>query len=113
MSDQTVWKATSRAYPDSPCHFGEPATAKAWAGPGGTVEEITIKGKTQTARPLRAVQNWSGMRGDIAFSIIERHADDWTDAGEMMEAWLEANGGTVPNAGVTGAEKAQLLERQS
>lgn len=98
MNDQTVWKATSRAYPDSPCHFGDPATAKAWAGPGGTVEEITIKGKERAARPLRAVQNWGGMSGSIAFSIIERHADDWTDAGEMMEAWLLANGGKVPNA---------------
>ena len=98
MNDQTVWKATCRSYPDSPCHFGDPATAKAWAGPGGTVEEITIKGKTRTARPLRAVQNWSGMRGDTAFSIIERHADGWEEAGEMMEEWLTANGGTVPNA---------------
>ena len=96
MSDQTVFKATNRAYPDSPCHFGDHATAKAWAGPGGTVEEITFKGKTRT--PLRAVQNWSGMRGDTAFGIIERHADDWADAGEMMEEWLKANGGSMSNA---------------
>lgn len=97
MNDQTVWKATSIAYPDSPCHFGDRATAKAWAGQGGTVKEITIKGKERTT-PLRAVQNWNGMRGAVAFSIIERHADDWTDAGEMMESWLTANGGKVPNA---------------
>lgn len=102
MNDQTVWKATSRAYPNSPCHFGDRATAKAWAGPGGTVEEITIKGKERTARPLRSVKNWIGMSGEVAFGIIERHAENWTEAGEMMEEWLTANGGKVPNAKVSG-----------
>lgn len=37
------------------------------------------------------------MSGEVAFGIIERHAENWTEAGEMMEAWLIANGGKAPN----------------
>ena len=36
-------------------------------------------------------QNWQGMDGAIAFHLIERHADSWSDAGRMMSEWLEAN----------------------
>ena len=55
--------------------------------------------QTDIARAIDhgGAQKWGGMRGTEAFSIIERHSDDWNEAGEMMEAWLRANGGTVPN----------------
>lgn len=36
-------------------------------------------------------QNWRGMDGAIAFHLIERHADNWSDAGQMMREWLDAN----------------------
>jgi len=36
-------------------------------------------------------QDWAGMDGAIAFHLIERHADDWGEAGEMMNAWARAN----------------------
>lgn len=40
-------------------------------------------------------QNWEGMDGAIAWHLIFRHADGWAETGEMMEAWLRANGGTL------------------
>ena len=36
-------------------------------------------------------QQWKGMDGAIAFHLIERHADNWSDARKMMEEWLSAN----------------------
>lgn len=42
-----------------------------------------------------AAQKWKGMDGATAFHLIERHAENWNDAGDLMEAWLEANGGSV------------------
>lgn len=36
-------------------------------------------------------QQWEGMDGANAFNLIQRHADGWDDAREMMEAWLRAN----------------------
>lgn len=39
------------------------------------------------------MQEWAGMDGAIAWHLIDRHADNWNEAGEMMNAWLRANGG--------------------
>lgn len=36
-------------------------------------------------------QNWKGMLGGVAFSLIERHADNWKEIDYMMNQWLEAN----------------------
>ena len=36
-------------------------------------------------------QKWAGMEGAIAFHLIERHADNWEEAGQMMRSWLRAN----------------------
>ncbi len=36
-------------------------------------------------------QQWAGMDGVMAWQLIERHADNWTDIGYMMNAWLSAN----------------------
>lgn len=38
-----------------------------------------------------AMQQWAGMDGAVAFHLIERHADNWNDIGQMMDAWLRAN----------------------
>jgi hypothetical protein len=38
-------------------------------------------------------QQWAGMDGAIAWHLIDRHADDWNEVGELMNAWLRANGG--------------------
>lgn len=37
------------------------------------------------------MQEWAGMDGATAFHLIERHADNWSDAGKMMHEWLNAN----------------------
>lgn len=36
-------------------------------------------------------QDWKGMSGGVAFSLIERHADNWKEIDYMMSQWLEAN----------------------
>ena len=47
-----------------------------------------------TSEEADAMQEWRGMDGATAFLLIERHADDWDDTREMMNAWLRANQGT-------------------
>lgn len=37
------------------------------------------------------MQDWKGMDGAIAWHLMERHADNWSDVGKMMGEWLEAN----------------------
>jgi|SRR6185369_872990 len=32
-------------------------------------------------------QDWAGISGAVAFHLIERHADNWSEAGDMMEAF--------------------------
>ncbi len=36
-------------------------------------------------------QEWAGMDGAVAWHLIERHADSWSDVGKMMNAWLSSN----------------------
>lgn len=38
-------------------------------------------------------QRWSGMDGATAWHLIDRHAESWAEVGELMNAWLCANGG--------------------
>ena len=40
-------------------------------------------------------QDWRGLSGAVAWHLIERHADGWAQVGDMMEAWLVANGGSL------------------
>lgn len=55
----------------------------------------------ETVQQLRALtpgptveansQHWAGMDGAIAWHLIDRHADNWADIGQMMNEWLAAN----------------------
>lgn len=36
-------------------------------------------------------QTWAGMPGHVAYSLIERHADNWPDIAKMMNEWRLAN----------------------
>ena len=36
-------------------------------------------------------QNWLGMDGATAWHLIDRHADNWNEVGELMNAWMRAN----------------------
>ena len=36
-------------------------------------------------------QNWLGMDGATAWHLIDRHADNWNEVGELMNSWLRAN----------------------
>lgn len=56
-------------------------------------------------------QEWAKVDGAIAFHLIERHADDWNDAGRMMDAWRDANprrAAPVPATGIPTAGAAIL-----
>ena len=46
-----------------------------------------------TPEEADAKQEWKGMDGVIAFTIINRHADSDNDLMQMMHAWLRANQG--------------------
>jgi len=39
-------------------------------------------------------QEWAKVDPAVAFHLIERHAEDWADAGRMMEAWRAATART-------------------
>lgn len=45
-------------------------------------DEITVRPNSQ---------QWKGMRGEVAFHLIQRHADGWADARLMMDEWHQAN----------------------
>lgn len=42
-------------------------------------------------RKEELTQDWKGMQGGVAFSLIERHADNWKEIDYMMSQWLEEN----------------------
>lgn len=44
-------------------------------------------------------QDWAKTDPAIAWHLIERHADNWTDAGLMMERWARAWVAANPVAG--------------
>ncbi len=35
-------------------------------------------------------QDWKALAGATAWHLIDRHADNWNEVGEMMDAWLRA-----------------------
>ncbi len=52
-----------------------------------------------TEKEADEAQEWKGMQGSIAFKLIDRHADGWAEIGDLMEAWLRANGGKLERPG--------------
>lgn len=46
-----------------------------------------------TPEEADSAQQWAGMDGATAWHLIERHAENWHEIGELMNAWLRANGG--------------------
>lgn len=53
-------------------------------------------------------QAWLGMDGATAWHLIDRHAEDWHEIGELMNAWLRANVIEERAAGAKAAESAVL-----
>lgn len=44
-----------------------------------------------------AGQEWAKVSPDVAFHLIERHAENWAHAGQLMEAWrLAVNAAANP-----------------
>jgi hypothetical protein len=53
------------------------------------------------------------MDGAIAFHLIERHADNWSDAGKMMHEWARANSSpavAVHRESASSSESRRLVE---
>jgi hypothetical protein len=57
--------------------------------------DLAQKAAAPATRPANS-QDWAGMGGDIAFQLIERHADGWGDIKLMMDEWLAANQAAAP-----------------
>ena len=57
-------------------------------------------------------QNWLGMDGATAWHLIDRHADDWSDVGELMNAWLRAHVLAEREACALIAEKEAQMRRE-
>jgi hypothetical protein len=51
--------------------------------------EQSLSDKQEAALP-EVDQDWSKVEPSVAFHLIERHAEDWAHAGQMMEAWRAA-----------------------
>ena len=68
-----------------------------------------------TTEEADKMQEWAGMDGAIAWHLIDRHADNWNEAGEMMNAWLRANGGgqwiSCSKTNQLDAERYRLLRK--
>ena len=60
-----------------------------------------------TDKEADEAQEWKGMDGAIAYHLIDRHAENWNEIGAMMNAWLRANGGALPNAIAQGREHSE------
>lgn len=48
------------------------------------------KTPASVAREADLLQDWARLSASEAFHLIERHADNWAHAGELMEAWCRA-----------------------
>lgn len=57
-------------------------------------------------------QNWRGMDGAVAFHLIERHADNWQEIGQMMDAWLRANSDRAALSQPAGGAEAVAFDRE-
>ena len=60
-------------------------------------------------------QQWAGMDGATAWHLIDRHAGNWNETGEMMNAWLRANArdGKLTDLLQAGAEAADVLRQEA
>lgn len=47
--------------------------------------------KRRVATKPSTDQDWAALDPAIAFHLIERHAENWNDAGAMMQAYLDAH----------------------
>ena len=54
-------------------------------------------------------QSWQGLDGAIAWHLIERQAENWTQVGEMMNEWFIENIPTKEWVGLTDEEKEQFV----
>jgi hypothetical protein len=105
------------------CHGGEPCgTSEAIAVVEKALANVAtndiskeyvdeMQKQRHEQEPVATVENnsqqWKGMDGAIAFHLIERHADNWSDARKMMEEWLSANTPQRTWQGLTDEEIAQ------
>lgn len=66
-----------------------------------------------TPTEANEMQNWHGMDGATAFQLIERHANDWSEIHQMMEAWHRANTLKIEKCQACGHEHTLASSLQS
>jgi hypothetical protein len=52
-------------------------------------------------------QEWTRVSPSVAFHLIERHAENWAHAGQLMEAWRLAVNAAALEAQIAAAEKQE------
>lgn len=57
-------------------------------------------------------QDWKGMDGATAWHLIDRHAEDWSDVGRMMQEWLDANSATAERDELLAAAEAIEIDAE-
>lgn len=57
-------------------------------------KEVTVPASNESGE-----QDWSGMSGAVAWHLIERHAGNWAEVGQMMDAWAAARAAMVQEGG--------------
>lgn len=58
-------------------------------------------------------QRWAGLDGAVAWHLIDRHGEDWSHIGRLMEAWRAANPPAIqaPEGGERAAFEAEFRKR--
>ncbi|ATQ77862.1 hypothetical protein CR152_27685 [Massilia violaceinigra] len=71
------------------CHMSMVSVANVRAVLARIAELETIVGDSTADAPTTA-QDWAGLSAEVAYSLIERHADTWAKGAQMMTAWADA-----------------------
>jgi hypothetical protein len=104
-----VFKATPKDYPDSPCHFGDYAAARAWAGDGGTIETVTLRPQPKLVQsapePALTLASLRQLAEEYVGTLdkypIENYATPQEYAGSELSrffAWLSVSSGFAVRA---------------
>ena len=94
-TERERFEAWCRTTNSMPCEHKWIGWQAALSAPPGYVL-VPVEPPTITAQEARDGQRWSGMDGATAHHLIERHAENWSEVGLMMNAWLDANRAAAP-----------------
>ena len=107
IDKKVVYLAKTSQLDTMPSQFLKDAAFIAAANPAAVLELIALTERLQSeltaaheqlgynAKPNDS-QEWARISGAVAHQLIERHADDWREAGDMMEAFAASRAAARP-----------------